>query len=225
MVSTKASVTILAWLVGLGMVFASGAMAGGPRPVLEDKRPADAVKRSKSDEPTAGRQAARPKGKGPQAKPRAKADRPKKPSGAPAGVEETLVIVLRHTAADRVADHVARLFRGSIPVRVSADEPTNILLVRADAGTLDQVRQMVKRLESAAAQSAQHIGRNVRVYRLQYADAQRVGAMIQELAPFSGQAKPPTIEWDVRTNAVLVNAADTDWNAIETIIRAVDVRD
>ena len=110
-------------------------------------------------------------------------------------------------------------------VRVSADEPTNILLVRADEGTLNQVRQMVKRLEDAAARSARHVERNVRVFRIRYADAQRVGTMIHELAPFSEQAKPPTIEWDVRTNAVLVNAAATDWEAIETIIQAVDARD
>ena len=112
MVSTKASVVILAWLVALGMVSASGAMASGPRPVLEPKRPASAVKRSKSDKKPADRQTAMHKGKRTQAKPRVKADRPMKPSKTPAGVEETLVMVLRHTAADRVAHHIERLFRG-----------------------------------------------------------------------------------------------------------------
>jgi type II secretory pathway component GspD/PulD (secretin) len=225
MASTRSSVPISAWLLALGMALACAAAASGSQPVLKPERPIDEAKRSPSDQKPAKRQAAKPGKKRTASKPRGKAERPARSPIAPAGVEETLVMVLRHAAADRAAHHVERLFRGSAPVWVSADGPANILMVRADAETLAQVRQMVKRYEDAAAKSVRHVERNVRVFRIQHADAQRVATMIQELAPFSEQVKPPTIEWDVRTNAVLINAADTDWEAIETIIRAVDVQD
>ena len=228
---------VAAWWMILSLSFAAGALAAQEQPAKPKPPPAraKAVKASKgkpksspgkakasktspaaSAEKAAGRQDAQAQGKHPRCK------RPKKARG---DEEQTLVLRLGYVPAERMAHHVKRLFSGPEPVRVSADEPGNILLVRAQPEVLDQVRHMVDLLEDAAAKSARRGERSVRVFRLEFADAQRVGSLIAELAPFSPHGPPPQVEWDLRTNALLINAGRQDWPEIETVIAAVDVRE
>jgi len=226
MASFCRSTRVLAWWLVLSLALASGALAGEKQPA-EPKQPAAKVKPPRLSKTPSKKVRAKAKAKSMAQGSESESGRQKRkePKKAQPGEDETLVINLRHTSAQGMADHVKRLFRGPELVRTSADEPTNILLVRAQPSTLDQIRHMVTRLEDAAAASARHSQWAVRAFRVEFADAQRVADMIRELAPFSWHDPPPRVECDPRTNALLINASEGDWPAIETIIQAVDVRE
>ncbi len=137
--------------------------------------------------------------------------------------EVSLVLTLQHASAEAVAKHLHRLFRGAIPVRVTADEQSNVLMVRAEKGLIAEVREVVGYLDDAAGEQADRSEWSIRIYEIENADAKVVRELILKLAPFSRATPVPRVECDRRTNSLVVNAVVDDFPAIERIIEAVDV--
>ena len=137
--------------------------------------------------------------------------------------DASLVLTLRHASADAVAKHLQRLFRGAIPVRVTADERSNVLMVRTEKGLIAEVRDVVGYLDGAAGDQADRSEWSIRIYEIESADAKVVRELILKLAPFSRATPVPRVECDRRTNSLVVNAVVDDFPAIERIIDAVDV--
>lgn len=191
---------------------------GGAVRLIGEKKPVAAAKKGPSKRAEKGQKAGVVRGKG-----RPHGEKNRGHGVGDAGGVETLVLRLREASAERIAGHLRRLYRGELPVRVSADEATNVLMVRAEKAVLDQVRRMVRILEEASVERAAATARAVRVIALSHTDAKGVREMILKLAPFSRGSEAPRVELDRRTNALVINAGAGDWAAIEDIIRAVDV--
>lgn len=188
------------------------------RLIGEEKKPVAAAKKGPTKRGKKGKKAGVVQGKA-----RSRGEKKSGHGVGGKGVVETLVLRLREASAERVAGHLHRLYRGEFPVRVSADEATNVLMVRAEKSVLDQVRRMVRILEEASVERVDATARAVRVFGLSHTDAKGVREMILKLAPFTRGSEPPRVELDRRTNALVINAGAGDWAAIEDIIRAVDV--
>ncbi len=137
--------------------------------------------------------------------------------------EISLVLTLQHASAEAVAKHLHRLFRGAIPVRVTADAQSNVPMVRAEKGLIAEVREVVGYLDDAAGEQADRSEWSIRIYEIESADAKVVRELILKLAPFSRATPVPRVECDRRTNSLVVNAVIDDFPAIERIIEAVDV--
>jgi type II secretory pathway component GspD/PulD (secretin) len=214
MVLMSAFTRSAAWWIALTLMTAPCVLGSEPAQPLPESRSAQAPK-------APAKKSAKPK----RPAPRAGKDQQRKAGRNAVHDSDTLVLPLKHTPVERMAEHVQRLFGGSPRVRISADQPTNMLLVRAPAEVLAQVKHLVAVLEDAAADTARDADRRVRVFRLEHTDAERVREMILELSPFSFEGPRLSIECDPRTNSLLINAGREDWDTIETIIQAVDTRD
>ena len=137
----------------------------------------------------------------------------------PAG--ELRIYELQSVPAERVAHHIRELFSGPF-VRLSVDEPTNILMVRADEASLDQVQWIVEVLEKSSREVEQAEERQVRIFPLEHTDAVRVQGMIDRLGRVVAPEIPLWAEVDRRTNSLLVSGAAKDLESVETILRKID---
>ena len=94
---------------------------------------------------------------------------------------ELQVIPLRGASAVEAVETIREFYdeRGGLGTRVtvSADPRTNALLVRANPNDLAEIRRLVAKLDADAAGSVSR----VRIYDLQYAEADELAAFLQEI--------------------------------------------
>jgi len=170
----------------------------------------------------------------------------------PAGTEVT-VIPLQNASAIDVAELVVRLSGtgvaapGGIPGQpqtqiaaggdrfsVVPDTRTNSLLLRSDnPGRIAQLRSLIEKLDVPA----RAIG-STRVIYLKHAEALKLVEVLRGMlsaaaagapgaapgAPRSGGAPQSLIQADEATNSIIINASDTVYNNLRTVIEQLDIR-
>ncbi len=118
-------------------------------------------------------------------------------------------------------------------LRIVPDDRLNALIVMASEGMMDQVRDLIDRLDTPTPYEAN----NMHIYELMNADAEQVAealnALIGGIAPGNGGEAGPRsgaqpFERDVsvstyeQTNALLITASPQDYKLIENVIAQLD---
>ncbi len=150
--------------------------------------------------------------------------------------EELEVIPLRYASAKKLAQTIQVLQKSSIKGassknRVAADERTNSLLLSGDKSSRQQVRKIIKKLDTP-----QPIAEKTKVVYLRYAKAED---LVKVLTGFSKtqKSKKPTrkgaagtqkanidIQADPATNSLIITADPDIQKNLEKVIRRLDVR-
>lgn len=114
-----------------------------------------------------------------------------------------------------------------------ADERTNMLIVLASEGDLDNIRQLVRNLDQETPR-----GRgNINVYYLEHASSEDVLKVLQEIvqrggetaAAQEGRPVTPMVSGRVRltadkpTNSLIIMADTEEYQVLESIIRQIDI--
>ncbi len=150
--------------------------------------------------------------------------------------EELEVVPLRYASAQKLAKTIQILQKSSIKGassknRVAADERTNSLLLSGDKSSRQQVRKIIKKLDTP-----QPIAEKTKVVYLRYAKAED---LVKVLTGFSKtqKSKKPTrkgaagtqkanidIQADPATNSLIITADPDIQKNLEKVIRRLDVR-
>ena len=150
--------------------------------------------------------------------------------------EELEVVPLRYASAQKLAKTIQILQKSSIKGassknRVAADERTNSLLLSGDKSSRQQVRKIIKKLDTP-----QPVAEKTKVVYLRYAKAED---LVKVLTGFSKtqKSKKPTrkgaagtkkanidIQADPATNSLIITADPDIQKNLEKVIRRLDVR-
>jgi general secretion pathway protein D len=162
-----------------------------------------------------------------------------------AGVGEQIsVIPIRYASAAEVAKSLTTIFQGdaqtqrrgpiSTPMKVIADERTNSVILAANEGFTQRVKQLIAILDRDIPRGES----NMNVYRLQNANAEDLAKILMNLpkdakaatgtAGEKGKApvlsKDVTVVADKATNSLLITAARDDFKVLSDVIAKLDVQ-
>lgn len=141
------------------------------------------------------------------------------------------IIALQNAAPMSVKRIVDEILVGRDPgkaerIRVSAEDGSNLLVVRADESTTEEIRRIVAEVDTTAL-----TGLPVRTIKLERADAQSVAAALSRFfderaraTTRRGQqpARGVTIVGDHRTGTLVIAASDEEFKQIEGIVATFD---
>lgn len=147
---------------------------------------------------------------------------------------------LKHASAGKLAQKIEKVLAqearkeggGQAKLNVVADERTNSIIVMADPQYVGQVKALLARLD---VPNLSEQG-NLRVYKLQHADAENLSKVLNELFTKGGgssggegktQAAPAitggfNFVADKTTNSLLVTAAPEDFGFVDSVIQKLD---
>lgn len=156
------------------------------------------------------------------------------------------VIPLQHADSTKMVETLTALFqtRGAPKQRASttrddtkfvADERTNTLIVLASEVEMARVRQLIDFLDRETPRGKEKI----RVYYLEYADAEEIAKVLQNLPSkegtsvkekaAAGAAGAPllsgkvNITADKATNSLVITASSDDYTVVEEVIKKLDI--
>ena len=156
------------------------------------------------------------------------------------------VIPLQHADSTKMVETLTALFqtRGAPKARAAvsrddtkfvADERTNTVIVLASEVEMDRVRQLIDFLDRETPRGKEKI----RVYYLEYADAEEIAKVLQNLPSkegtsvkekgAAGAASAPllagkvNITADKATNSLVITASSDDYTVVEEVIKKLDI--
>ncbi len=151
----------------------------------------------------------------------------------PAQNGELEVITLVHASAAQMAELLGQLYPpvadpallGS-GVMVMEDPRTNSLVIKADVSTRTEIRELLAHLDIPTDNNG-----DTQVIFLNNADAENLVSVLQDTVnsntgaqPATGAVSKLTIKADPDTNALIVHASKSEFNAIRQVIESLDVR-
>ncbi len=151
----------------------------------------------------------------------------------PAQNGELEVITLVHASAAQMAGLLGQLYPpvadpallGS-GVMVMEDPRTNSLVIKADISTRTEIRELLANLDIPTDNNG-----DTQVIFLNNADAENLASVLQDTVnsntgaqPATGAVSKLTIKADPDTNALIVHASKSEFNAIRQVIESLDVR-
>jgi general secretion pathway protein D len=124
-------------------------------------------------------------------------------------------VVVPHSAS---ASSLARVVRPLVSERgsVIADPHANVLIVIDTAANVSRILEVVKRLDVELAAD------EVRVIPLQFADANYLAGILNQVFAGAGLARPPVIIADPRTNSLVIRARRSDLEDIGRLLGRED---
>jgi general secretion pathway protein D len=99
---------------------------------------------------------------------------------------------------------------------VIADPHANVLIVTDTAANVGKILEVVQRLDVELAAD------DVRVIPLQFADANYLAGILNQVFAGAGLARPPVIIADPRTNSLVIRARRSDREAIGRLLGRED---
>jgi len=160
--------------------------------------------------------------------------------------EQISVVPVRYASAAEVAKNLTTIFQGgesqaqrrgpvSSPIKVIADERTNSVILVANEGFTQRIKQLITFLDKDIPRGEA----NMNVYRLQNANAEDLAKILMNLpkdpkaaatAQSSGEkGKAPVLSKDVviladkATNSLIITAARDDFKVLSDVISKLDV--
>ncbi|MCP5526398.1 MAG: hypothetical protein H7A47_06270 [Verrucomicrobiales bacterium] len=125
--------------------------------------------------------------------------------------------------AKRQGESLAQPGQRSVPVTVTADDRSNLLLITGGKESFAAVERMVEQLDTPDAVART----NFRVFALRQATASKLATTLQRL--FAGRPtragqtpEPVTVIADPWANALIVGAADDDMAMVESLVQQLD---
>lgn len=151
----------------------------------------------------------------------------------PTEVGDVELISLVHASADDLADKLTKLYsqkggqkgKGAGSLTIMAYDRTNSLIVRADAATRKEIKNLAKDLDTPTGQ-----GGRTHVIYLENAEAESLVEILQNTV--GGQKEGSggqggdrvTLKADPQTNALVVRAGKSDFQTIQNVVEKLDVR-
>ncbi len=135
----------------------------------------------------------------------------------------TAIIPLEHTTPRAVQRIVEQVIIGRDPARqdsvqISAEDSTNMLVVKADEPTLAEVRELVAQIDISESGSYP-----VRSIKLERADAAEVAAGLQRFFQQRGsRSGDAAIFGDRGSGTIVIAASDEDYEQIESLVDQFD---
>jgi len=153
--------------------------------------------------------------------------------------QEITVLPLVHADSNKLVTLLSSVFQAGPPqkgrtqkvLKFVADERTNSLIILASEIDTMRIRSLVDMLDRETPRGKEKI----RVYYLEYADAEELAKVLQQLpskeAAGGAQAKgqAPIVSEDVKitadkaTNSLVIMASSEDYQVLEEIIRQLDI--
>jgi general secretion pathway protein D len=153
--------------------------------------------------------------------------------------QQIALIPVEHASAAKLVTLLETIFKspkrgrttGEKEVTFVADERTNVIVALASEGDVENVRQLVKKLdvETPKAQG------NIHVYYLENASAEDLVKVLQDIPAKGTETKEPGkpvapalsskvhISADKATNSLIITADPEDYQVLEAIIKKVDI--
>jgi general secretion pathway protein D len=155
------------------------------------------------------------------------------------GTEEQIsVIPLKSASAAETAASISLIFQEATrtrksslaaPVKIVSDERTNTIITLASEIDTYRIKELINLLDRDVPKSEA----NVRVYRLQNADAEELTKVLMNLPSQNDQrqvkgktsvpSKDRQIVPDKATNTLIITAGRDDYSVLESIIRQLDI--
>lgn len=151
--------------------------------------------------------------------------------------QEITVLPLAHADSNKLVSLLSSVFQAGPPqkgrtekaLKFVADERTNSLIILASEIDTMRIRSLVDMLDRETPRGKEKI----RVYFLEYADAEELASVLQQVpskeaaAPAKGQApivsENVKITADKATNSLVIMASSEDYQVLEEIIRQLDI--
>ncbi len=144
-------------------------------------------------------------------------------------------IALRNINARDAKDAVRELMGSGKPqirnnvvigetVKAVAIEATNTLVLRGDPASVAQLKAMVLRMDQASVQ----LRGRVSVIALRFANGDDIVAVLEKILPTFedkvNKGEKPSVAYDPGSNALIISATPKVQEALETVVRRLDVR-
>lgn len=159
-----------------------------------------------------------------------------------AGVGEQISVVpIRYAAAAEIAKNLTTIFQGdaqaqrrgpvSSPMKVIADERTNCVILVANEGFTQRIKQLITLLDRDMPRGES----NMNVYRLQNANAEDLAKILMNIpkdpkaAAGAEKGKAPVLSKDISiladkaTNSLVITANRDDFKVLSDVIAKLDV--
>ncbi len=109
-------------------------------------------------------------------------------------------------------------------VKAVAIDATNTLVLRGDPAAVDQLKVMVKQMDQASLRQRGQVS----VIPLHYADGEKIVSVLQKILPSysdkSNVGPKPSVAHEAGSNSIIISAAPKTQEALEDIVRRLDVR-
>ncbi|RDH88230.1 MAG: type II secretion system protein GspD [endosymbiont of Escarpia spicata] len=144
------------------------------------------------------------------------------------------VVSLRHASATEVVRIITGLQKNkgkgaAEPAKLIADERTNSVLISGDTTTRLRTRVVIEHLDTPFENEG-----NARVIYLRYANAKELATVLTGVSDTMDKSKkkgkaasistPVNIQADEASNALIITAPQNIFNALQSIIRKLDIR-
>ncbi len=112
---------------------------------------------------------------------------------------------------------------GDAPLRVSADEQLNAVVVAGPPAVIDIAEQLIGELDVDPEAIAAGPARSVRVLTIRNADAQQLAGNIEAMfAESTTTAQPPVVRVDAASNSLVVRATNEQFESIADLVQQID---
>ena len=142
------------------------------------------------------------------------------------GVEGLRTQVTRlKTVLDKQAGHISEIPKTRAALAIQGDPTTSIVIVAARSDVMPLIDDVIQTMDVPGAGAMN----TVRIYPLVNADATRLKGVVDGLytgpnAQLVRMEDKPTIQVDVRTNALVVCASDKTFAMVETLLKTLDAK-
>jgi general secretion pathway protein D len=143
----------------------------------------------------------------------------------PGQLEKFDVIRLEYARAENIADKLQTFFQStSSPVKITADQRSKSLIVRASLSDLEQIRAVAKALDVDVTEPSEF-----HFYKMQYAKAESLAPYLNEALSQAAEADdsdhpPSRIIAVPDRNSLIIRATDEEYAEIEQVIKQLDKR-
>ena len=146
-----------------------------------------------------------------------------------------VTIKLRHISASDAKEAVTTLMGSGAPqvrggivvgetVKAVAMDASNTIVLRGDPADVEQLRSMILAMDTEGALPRGQVS----VISLKYANGEDILIVLQTILPaYMGSVKgdaPPTVAYDPGSNSLIISAQPDVQQALETVVRRLDVR-
>ncbi len=150
------------------------------------------------------------------------------------------MLPLKHVEASTAANIMDRIFSGNAenPISIIPEPAQNLLIVSADASTMQDVRRVLKRIDVEAQKNV----RSLDIMYLKHADASDMAEVLNDLIEKTEDAEsksasstasalkavaafkgPVSVVADVSTNALVLSAEPSDMSLLKNIVNKLDI--
>jgi len=142
------------------------------------------------------------------------------------------LVSLKNTSSNEITRILNSSYQGSDNSKrnfsVQSVESSNSVLLRGQSGVLNQIKDVIKRLDSSTPKNS-----NLRVIYLKYANAEEISGILKEVSETlemegasvgSAKEKSTSISFHKETNALIISAQPDILESLQSVIAQLDIR-